>query len=565
MAFAHGGTSAHSSAFRFLLATVLASLLAACGGGGGGGGSGGAVTGSGTGGAGGGSSSGGSTGSAPVSMTLSPDGSARTVNSNCPFTQTLGASRNDGLRIEQVQWLQTVALDAAEPDTRLAGGKTVKLRVDLLADSVRSAPAIRSVRVYDPATSTCTSYSLSGPNSVPTAISLDTLSNAFVATIPADKIKPGMGVSIVFDEATGRSASEADSTYRYFLPSVATAQTETVRIIPLTILGSTASINSANLAGVLTRLHPISGVNLVTTSPLSIASITLSNLISSGVASVGLMTSVLDEVDNYCAQLNGSQRTARTAPKCIALFPDTIIFRPTSGSGQIVGLAYVGGISMVIQQVLNTDDNTVTSPYASRHWVNYRALTLAHEYGHLLNLDHAACGGATGLDPRLYSDGRLNGGGGWDEVRDTYFSSTRLDANNQPQFADVMSYCGKEWASDRGYLAALNYRSASSEVSARISDTPQQWMKISNNGGIWHARPVAFAPATLKLSALDVVVSSDQQPTTLPLYSAVLSDMPELNLGPYYVNLGDLQVTQLQIRQAGQVLKTWSPSAGFTN
>ena len=96
------------------------------------------------------------TGSAPVSMTLAPDGSARTVNTSCPFTQTLGTARNDGLRIEQVRWLQTVSLDPAQPDTRLAGGKTVKLRIDLLADSVRSAPTVRAVRVYDPATSTCT-------------------------------------------------------------------------------------------------------------------------------------------------------------------------------------------------------------------------------------------------------------------------------------------------------------------------------------------------------------------------------------------------------------------------
>lgn len=535
---------------RFLL-IILSIMVSACGGGGGGGTSQPTST--------------NGTSTAPVSMTLSPDGSARTVNTNCPFSQALGSARNDGLRIEQVRWLQTVSLDPTQPDTRLAGGKTVKLRVDLLADSARAAPVIRSVRVYDPATSTCTNYTLSGPNTVPTSISLDSLSNAFVATLPADKIKPGMGVSIVFDDSTGRTAGEADSTFRYFLPSVAPAQTETVRIIPLTILGVTASVSSANLGAVLTRLHPISGVTVLTSPALPVTSISVSNLISSGVASISTMTSLLDEVDNYCAQLNGSQRSARTAPKCIALFPDTISFRPSSGSGQVVGLAYVGGISLVAQQVLNTDDNTITSPYASRHWMNYRALTLAHEYGHLLNMDHASCGGATGLDPRLYSDGRLDGGGGWDEVRDAYFSSTRLDSNNQPQFADLMSYCGKEWASDRGYLAELNYRSASSDVSARVEETPQQWMKISIHGGVWSARPVAFAPGTLKLSSLDVVVSSQQEPVTMPLYSAVLSDMPDQSQGPYYINLGDLQVTQLQIRKAGTVLNTWSASTGFTN
>lgn len=534
-------------------ALALSALLVACGGGGGGGSAGGSIP-----------TTGGAD-SAPVSTIPSSDGTTRTVNTNCPFTQTLAATRNDGLRIEQVRWLQTVLLDPSNADTRLAGGKAVKLRIDLLANSVRATPSIRMLRVYDPATSTCTNYTLTGPNSVPVALSLDTLSNAFVATIPADKIKPGMTMSIVFDDSTGRSAGEADATYRYFLPNVAPAQTETVRIIPLTILGNTASVSSANLAAVLTRLHPISSVNLVAMPALSISSITLSNLISSGVASLSVMTAVLDEVDNYCAQLNGRQQAARTAPKCVALFPDSISFRPSSGSGQVVGLAYVGGVSMLVQQVLNTDDNTITSPYASRHWVNYRALTLAHEYGHLLNIDHASCGGATGLDPRLYGDGRLGGGGGWDEVRDSYFSSTRLDANNQPQFADLMSYCGKEWTSDRGYLAELSYRAASGAVSARVNEAPQQWLKISVNNGGWHVRSVGFAPGTLKLSDLDVVVSSQQTPVTLPLYSAVLSDIPDLARGPYYVNLGDLQVTQLQFRRAGGVLNTWSASTGFAN
>lgn len=529
----------------------LACLLAACGGGGGGGG------GAGSGGV---SSPGPSSGngSVPVSMTMNSDGTARTVNTNCPFTQTIGSARNDGLRIEQVRWLQTVALDPAQSDTRLAGAKTVKVRVDLLANSVRSAPAVKELRVYDPSTSSCTTYPLTGPNAVPTAVSMDSLSNAFVATIPANKIKPGMGVSVVFDEASGRSANEADATYRYYLPAVAAAQTETVRLIPLRILGNTASVSGANIGQVLSRLHPISTANVTTTAPLSILSVTVNNLISSGVASLSVMTSVLDEVDDYCAQLNGNQRSSRTAPKCIAFFPDTISFRPSSGSGQIVGLAYVGGITMLTQQVLNTDDNTVTSPYASRHWMNYRALTLAHEYGHILNLDHADCGGATGIDPRLYSDGRLNNGGGWDEVRDAYFSSTRLDGSNQPQFADLMSYCGKEWSSDRGYLAAMAYRSASQEQAARIEDEAETWLKISHINGEWRVRPVNFAPSTLRVSDLEVVVSSEQPSATLPLFSAVLSDQPELKQGPYYVNVGSRQLTQVQVMRAGQRLKLWA-------
>jgi len=133
-----------------------------------------------------------------------------------------------------------------------------------------------------------------------------------------------------------------------------------------------------------------------------------------------------------------------------------------------------------------------------------------------------------------------------------------LDGSNQPQFADLMSYCGKEWSSDRGYLAAMGYRSASNEGAARIAESTEQWLKISQVNGVWKIRPAAFAPSTLKLSSLELVVSSDQPPETLPLYSAVVSDMPELNQGPYYVDLGSRQVTQVQVLRAGEQLKSWS-------
>jgi len=153
--------------FRQILLTALgSSLIVACGGGGG------ASTPVNT-----------TPGSVPVSTTVPPDGTARTVNTNCPFTQALAGARNDGLRIEQVRWLQTVALDPNQADTRLAGGKAVKLRVDLLANSVRATPVVREVRIYDPASSSCTRYSLSGPNAVPTTMDMETLSSAFVATL----------------------------------------------------------------------------------------------------------------------------------------------------------------------------------------------------------------------------------------------------------------------------------------------------------------------------------------------------------------------------------------------
>lgn len=532
-----------------IMMAALAAVLAACGGGGGGGG--------------GGSGSG--SGGAVVTPPVSSDGSSRVVQASCPFTQTLGSSRGDSLRIAAVHWLQSVQLNAADSESRLAGGKAVKLRIDLLASGSPLAPVRRELRVYDPVSATCTSLTVSGPTRVPAAADAETLDSSFVATIPAELVKPGMSVSLVFDDAAGRSSSEADQVYRVLQPSVSPVVVETVRIVPLTLLGSTGYVSSnQEIADLLTRMYPVSRVNVETAAPLNITSLLLSSLVSSGgvlTGTIGLMQSLLSQADDHCADLNGSQRNARTAPKCIVVIPDNLLFKAASGVGQLVGLAYVGGTTLLTRSVSAVDRTSVISPYLSSHWISYDAMTVAHEYGHLLDLDHAACGGATGLDSRLYSDGGLGSGAGYDSVRDVYFSAARKYSDGSAQFADVMSYCGKEWMSDRGYLAAMAYRAGSASVAARAldSEADSQWLKLSLMPDGWKVRRVSHAPATLVDSSLVLAVTGSHGPENLALRSAVVSEHHEAGgFGPYYIDLGERRVETLRILSSGIELAGWS-------
>lgn len=537
---------------RLALSVPLSLLLAACGGGGGGGG-------------GGSSGGGGSTPTTPGTVT-SPDGQSRQVSADCSFSQNLGSARGDGLRIQDVKWLQSVALDADDADSRMVAGKSVRMRIDVLADSLTQAPSRREIMVHDPDTGSCTTVPLTAPSSVPTTTDVETLNTAFTATIPANLVKPGMAVSVVLDDASGRSATEADRTYRVFKPRVAAAITETVRIIPISFGGSIGYVSDTSaLASVITRMHPISNVNVVMESTYAPPSLLVGSLLGIlggvSVGSYSLMQSVLDNVDDRCAVLNGSQRSARSAPKCIAVFPDNLVFKTSlNAGGTVVGIAFVGGVAMVTQS-LGTVEVNVSSPYASSHWLSGRALTLAHEFGHLLDLDHGDCGGAGGIDGRLYSDGRLGGGAGYDAVRNAYFSSTRLDTNGNPMFADLMSYCGKEWSSDRGYLATLNYRagaSLESDVAAREEEDSAQWLKVSQVNGAWKVRRVSFAPATLNASAMSMQVSSDQGVEDMALASASVSESGEQSNGPYYINLRDRKSVVLRLLKAGKELKRWN-------
>lgn len=521
---------------------VLTAALSACGGGGGGG----------------------SPASAPISNTpvvvTPPTGSAglRQISADCSFTQNIGASRNDNLRISRVSWLQTVQLDSNDADTRLAGAKAVKMRIDVLASNSPLAPVVRSIKVYNPSDSTCTTLPVSAPTRVPSSVNESALTNAFTADIPANLVQSAMSVALWLDDGAGRSETEADSTYRIIYPRVAPAIVETVRIIPIRLLGSTGGVtSSSDIESLLERMFPISQVNVGMASVFDVGGqigglTDLAGGLMSG--TLGQMQTLLDLLDDRCAALNGAQSSARSAPKCVGMLPSNLIFSPASSTGQIVGLAYVGGTTALTRSITTVDNFSVTSPYLSSHWINFNAMTLAHEYGHLMDLDHAACGGPTGLDPRLYSDGRLGGGAGYDAIRDSYFSST-----NTSEFADVMSYCGKEWMSDHGYLAAMSYRSGSASIAARSTAEASQWLKISLGPNGWKVRRSGFAPSTLVASALSLRVSSEKGQELLALSSAVVSEHHEgKNFGPFFINLSDRNVSFMSLESNGLQLASWS-------
>lgn len=508
------------------LALLMGLSLSACGGGGGG-------------------SSATNQGQLQADTTTSSDGRSRQVNATCPFTQVLSVARNDTRRIERVSWIQTAELDASASSTQLIANKSVLARVDLLTTSPSASPSRAYLLVAN--AGSCTRLTLTGPASIPTDIDRQTLSSAFRVTIPANLIQPGSEVAVVFDDDQGRSASEADRTYRLFRMPVSATISETIRVIPITYKGQNGFVTSnSDLANLLLRLHPITSFTLRTEGAFSPPSLnqSLLGLLGTGQESFVTMQAVLAELDDECARRNGSQTNARTSPKCLGVFPNNLTFR--TATGQVVGLAYVGGVTMLAQSVSATDVFSEISPYGGSHWLDFRALTVAHEYGHLLNLNHAACGGPTDTDRRLYPDGRLGGGAGFDTTRNFYFSSQRLNNSGQPQFGDLMSYCAKEWSSDRGYVAALSYRAGgSAREDNQITTARSQWLKITFHMGRWQLRAVDFTPSTLRVTSATLKASTSNGSISLPVYSAVIADAPELTQGPFYADLGDLNPQQL--------------------
>mgnify|MGYP006391951113 CR=1 FL=1 len=218
------------------IVVVLGLSLSACGGGGGG-------------------SSGESQGQLKPETTTSNDGRSRQINSACPFTQVLSDARNDARRIERVSWVQTAELDATATNTQLIANKPVLARVDLLTTTASASPSRAYVLVSN--AGKCTRLPLSSPATIPTTVDRQTLNTAYHVTIPANLIQPGNEVSVVFDDDQGRTANEADKTYRVFRLPVRSSITETIRVIPITYKGQNGFVSSnTGLASFMCQRQP---------------------------------------------------------------------------------------------------------------------------------------------------------------------------------------------------------------------------------------------------------------------------------------------------------------------
>ncbi len=100
--------------------------------------------------------------------------------------------------------------------------------------------------------------------------------------------------------------------------------------------------------------------------------------------------------------------------------------------------------------------------------------TLPHELGHSLGFNHADCGGATGIDTRLYPDGSTHAhfcsiAG---ELRSGYVG---LKAGR-----DLMSYCGPAGISDRFWEVLIAARAASSTAAIANQGEPEALLQPSD-------------------------------------------------------------------------------------
>ncbi|MEP7344248.1 MAG: hypothetical protein ABI877_03230 [Gemmatimonadaceae bacterium] len=297
------------------------------------------------------------------------------------------------------------------------------LRVFVKATLANSAtPAVRA-RFYNGATLLSTiSISASG-TSVPTTINESMMAASWNATVPAALLQPGISMLIDVDPTNAvTEASEADNAFptsgiaqALNIQSVAPFQ---IRLVPVTqsvnsLTGNVSNANKGQFLSLLTKLYPVSTVDVDVRAPYTTSAPELD----------------ANNANGSWTQILGEINALRTADANARYYYGVVSVTYNSG---VAGVGYVPGRAAIGWDNLPSGGEVLT-----------------HEVGHNFGRFHAPCGGAGGVDPSYPYPGGTIGVSGYDVALATLKSAS---------LPDIMGYCSSPWISDYNYSAILAYR-----------------------------------------------------------------------------------------------------------
>ncbi|MBV6521178.1 MAG: hypothetical protein MNPFHGCM_01305 [Gemmatimonadaceae bacterium] len=325
----------------------------------------------------------------------------------------------------------TQSVQAYSGSVPLIANRDGLLRVFVRASQTNTAtPAVRA-RFYSGATLISTIDMSPTVPSVPTTIDEAQMSKSWNATVPLSVLQPGVSMLVDVDPANAIvESAESDNAFPAsgtpLALDVRAVSPFQIRLVPVTqsangLTGNVSAANKDQFLALLSKLYPVSAVDIDVRSPFT----TSAPALDAG-NSNGAWTSVLSEI-NALRTADGSTRYYYGVVK-------------TSYSSGVAGMGYVPGRAAI-------------------GWDNLPsgATVLTHEVGHNFGRFHAPCGGPSGVDGSYPYAGGAIGVYGYD------IPMASIKVPTQP---DVMSYCSNVWVSDYTYKAILSYRQANPLVAA---------------------------------------------------------------------------------------------------
>ena len=437
----------------------------------------------------------------PASQSRSVSAGA-TATASVAYTGSGGGGGSLNLRIDGLYVTQAAQrYDGTAP---LVAGRDGYLRVFVLANQANSAQPQVRVRLYSSGTLVQT-YTINAPaSSAPTSVNEGSLTASWNVLIPAPLMQPNL--TVLADVDPGGALAESDEGDNAFPASgspgavdVRTLPTWNVRFVPVlqsvnSLQGNVTTSNTSSFLTMPLTLLPVGAHN----ADVRAAYTTTAPALASDNAN-GAWGTILSEI----LALRSSDASTRYYYGVVK----------TTYSSGVAGMGYVGGGA---RTAIGWD----RLPSASE--------VMAHEVGHNMGRNHAACGGAGGPDANYpYSGGSI---GIWG------LDIASLQLKSPSAYYDLMGYCSPKWISDYNWSAMLTYRQGGPNNTVGRSDRLTVgpgllvWGRITSSGLVLEP---AFVVDNADLSAppvgphlVEARDASGQVLFSIPFAANEATDMP---------------------------------------
>jgi hypothetical protein len=342
----------------------------------------------------------------------------------------------------------TQAVQRRDGSIPLIAGRDGLLRVFARGNAVSSErPEVRA-RIYHNGSLVDTRTIAAPAEVVPISHDEGVLTTTWNVVLPGSLIQPGMALLVDVDPAN--ALAEPDETDNVFPASATPVELDVwsaprlaATLIPVRqtvngLQGDVTSENQDTYISTAQALYPLPGIDVEVRAPYEF--------------SAALASSYDSTWQRLLRELNALRMTEA---------PDRYYYgvvQPAYQNGG-TGLGYIGQ-----RAAIGVD------------WLNWRAETVAHEWGHNFGRLHVNCGNPANPDMNYpYDKGRL-GHHGYD-IRTNEMRS--LDTHY-----DLMSYCAPTWSSDYTYEAVMTHRATQAGASGSAVAQPSLlvWGSISPEG-----------------------------------------------------------------------------------
>ena len=434
------------------------------------------------------------------------------------------AATTGGLNLDIQGAYITQAVQRRDGSIPLVAGRDGLLRVFARGNAVSSArPEVRA-RTYHNGSLVDTRIIVAPAEVVPISHDEGVLTTTWNVVLPGSLIQPGMSLLVDVDPAN--ALAEPDETDNVYPASaipldldVRSATRLAATLIPVrqTVNGLQGDVTSENQDNYITKaqaLYPLPGIDVEVRAPYEF--------------SVALASAYDSTWQRLLSEINALRMTEA---------PDRYYYgvvQPAYQSGG-TGLGYIGQRAAV-----------------GVDWLNWRAETVAHEWGHNFGRLHVDCGNPANPDLNYpYDTGRL-GHHGYD-IRTNEMQS--MDSHY-----DLMSYCAPTWSSDYTYEAVMTHRATQAGAAGSAVAQPSLlvWGSISPEGVVLEPSFEVVARPSLpgKTGRYRLTGTSDAGATVLDMSfdGYQIDHMPGVRTFAYVIPLSALggeAPSRLRLRGAG--------------